>query len=141
MTTGIKHDTDKPRHSLLPAGTVGQIVQVLEHGARKYAIDNWQCVPDARTRYFDALHRHVEAWWRGERTDPESGMHHLAHAGCCVLFLLWLDRANEEQQRFDQRAHTLKSACVCGETSFVHEWLIGNKEPLMRCVKCGRVRP
>lgn len=89
--TGIKHDTDKPRHSLLPDGTVGQIVQVLEHGARKYAIDNWQRVPDARTRYYDALHRHIEAWWRGEHTDPESGLQHLAHAGCCVLFLLWLD--------------------------------------------------
>lgn len=92
--TGIKHDAAKPRWSLLPAGTVAQIVAVLEFGARKYAPDNWQRVPDARQRYYDALHRHVEAWWTGERTDPETGQHHLAHAGCCVLFLLWLDRVD-----------------------------------------------
>jgi hypothetical protein len=92
MMTGIKHDSGKPRWSLLPIGTVAQVVRVLEFGAAKYALDNWKTVPDARTRYFDALMRHVHAWWAGERNDPETGCHHLAHAGCCVLFLLWLDR-------------------------------------------------
>ncbi len=91
MTSGIKHDSGKPRWSLLPLGTVAQVVRVLEFGAAKYALDNWKTVPDARTRYFDALMRHVHAWWAGERNDPETGCHHLAHAGCCVLFLLWLD--------------------------------------------------
>lgn len=90
-TPGRKNDATKPRWSLLPLGSVHQIVRVLDFGARKYAPDNWQRVPHARQRYYDALQRHVEAWWRGERTDPESGLHHLAHAGCCVLFLLWLD--------------------------------------------------
>lgn len=89
---GVKHDANKPRWSLLPMGSVAQIVQVMEFGARKYAPDNWQRVPEARTRYFDALMRHVHAWWSGERADPETGLHHLAHAGCCVLFLLWLER-------------------------------------------------
>jgi hypothetical protein len=35
--------------------------------------------------------RHVHAWRAGETKDPESGLHHLAHAGCCLLFMLWLD--------------------------------------------------
>ena len=91
MSNGIKHDTGKLRYSLLPRGTVAQIVQVLEFGAIKYELNNWQRVPDARTRYFDALMRHVHAWWQGEQNDPETGAHHLAHAGCCILFLLWLD--------------------------------------------------
>lgn len=89
--TGKKHDGGKPRWSLLPAGTILQVVQVLELGAIKYDLNNWQQVPFARTRYYDALMRHVHCWWSGERTDPETGCHHLAHATCCLLFLLWLD--------------------------------------------------
>jgi len=42
----------------------------------------------AWSRPFSALMRHVWAWWRGQETDPETGYSHLAHAGCCVLFLL-----------------------------------------------------
>lgn len=93
---GVKHDNAKPRWSLLPHGAVLAIVQVLEFGARKYAVDNWQRVPEARQRYYDALMRHVDAWWRGERHDPETGRLHLAHAGCCVLFLLWFDLQQDE---------------------------------------------
>ena len=89
---GVKHDTGKPRWSLLPLGSIAQIVQVLDFGAAKYKPDNWQHVPDARRRYYDAMQRHIEAWWTGERCDRETGLHHLAHAGCCILFLLWLDK-------------------------------------------------
>ena len=88
---GRKADKGKPRWSLLPRGAVKQVIDVLEFGAQKYAPGNWKRVPDARTRYYDALHRHVEAWWRGEKVDPDSGLPHLAHAACCVLFLLWFD--------------------------------------------------
>lgn len=89
---GQKHDTSKPRHSLLPVGSVERVIDVLEFGATKYAPDNWQHVSDARTRYYDAAMRHLSAWWRGETHDAESGLHHLAHAACCILFLLWFER-------------------------------------------------
>lgn len=91
---GKKHDSGKLRYSLLPSGTIKQIVEVLEHGAKKYDVNNWQNVSDSRTRYYNALMRHLEAWWNGEKLDPESGCHHLAHAGCCVLFLLWRDNGH-----------------------------------------------
>ena len=91
MTTGIKHDAGKLRWSLLPGGTVQEIIKVLEFGAAKYGDNNWQRVPDARERYYNALMRHVEAWWQGESYDPESCIHHLAHACCCLLFLMWLE--------------------------------------------------
>ena len=64
----------------------------MEFGAAKYGADNWQHVPNARQRYFDAAMRHLLAWWDGERLDAESGLPHLAHAGCCILFLLWADK-------------------------------------------------
>jgi len=49
-------------------------------------------VPDAQTRYYDAAHRHIEAWWRCEAKDQESGKSHLAHAMCCLAFLMWFDK-------------------------------------------------
>lgn len=89
MSEGVKHDGGKARWSLLPMGPLKDVVDVLEYGAAKYDVDNWKRVPEARTRYFDAAMRHLLAWWGGETHDPESGLPHLAHAVCCVLFLLW----------------------------------------------------
>ena len=86
-----KNDAGKPRWSLLPTGTVAAVVRVLEHGALKYGVDNWQSVPEARTRYYDAAQRHLQAWWEGELLDPESKEPHLAHAACCMLFLMWFE--------------------------------------------------
>lgn len=91
MSEGRKDDTGKPRWSLLPEGAVSNIVAVLEAGARKYSENNWQLVPDGKTRYYDAAMRHLEAWRNGELNDPETGLPHLAHAGCCLMFLGWLD--------------------------------------------------
>ena len=88
---GTKLDNDKLRWSLLPSGTIAQVIAVLEYGAKKYAINNWIEVPDAKTRYYDAAMRHLDAWWNGEDNDSESGLPHLAHAACCLLFLLWFD--------------------------------------------------
>lgn len=93
---GLKLDSCKPRWSLLPKGAVLQIIKVLEFGAAKYAENNWQHVKNGRHRYYDALMRHMNAWWEGEKTDSESGLSHLAHAGCCLLFLLWLDDQQKE---------------------------------------------
>jgi hypothetical protein len=77
----------KPRLELLPMVGLEQIAEVLTYGAAKYEANNWR--RGARWgRYFAALLRHVFAWWRGEDRDPETGMSHLAHAGCCLLFLM-----------------------------------------------------
>ena len=87
-TQGRKFDNGKPRFSLIPKGTLTPVINVLEIGAKKYAPENWRYVPEAHTRYFDAAHRHLDAWWRGESADPETNESHLAHAICCLLFLL-----------------------------------------------------
>ncbi len=88
---GAKVDGGKDRWDLLPVSPLRAIVKVLTRGAAKYAPNNWQKVPEARERYYAAALRHLTAWWEGERSDPEWGLPHLAHAGCCLLFLLWLD--------------------------------------------------
>jgi hypothetical protein len=89
---GIKNDfaDGKLRWSLLPLDGVEEIVKVLEHGAKKYSVDNWKYVENGVERYWDSLVRHIMAWKKGEIIDPESGFSHLAHAGCNVLFLLHL---------------------------------------------------
>lgn len=67
------------------------ILSVLEFGAVKYGPNNWQKVENAVTRYRDAAMRHLLAYHEGEEIDPESGLPHLAHMGCCLMFLLWFD--------------------------------------------------
>ena len=40
------------------------------------------------SRPLAALYRHMLAWQEGEDVDAETGLNHMAHAGCNVLFLL-----------------------------------------------------
>lgn len=88
---GRKDDSAKRRYSLLPNGAVNSVVDVLEFGSKKYADNNWQKVPSANTRYYDAALRHIDAWFSGELKDSETGLPHLAHAICCLMFLMWFD--------------------------------------------------
>lgn len=90
-TAGVKYDNGKPQWSLLPFRALTQVVEVLTYGAKKYAPDNWKKVPDARRRYIDAGFRHFTAYASGETRDPETGKHHLAHAICCLLYLIAFD--------------------------------------------------
>lgn len=98
---GNKNDAGKRRWSLLPTGTISQIIDVLEFGAAKYGVTNWRNVPDAHQRYYDALLRHIDAWWQGETNDPETRQHHLAHAACCILFLLALTKKADPHSHAD----------------------------------------
>jgi len=87
-TKGRKHDAGRDPWDLFPWAAATEIVKVLEHGRQKYAAENWRHVRPLRRRYFAALMRHTLAWARGERDDPDTGLHHLAHAGCCLMFIL-----------------------------------------------------
>jgi len=89
--TGRKDDKTKDRWDLLPYEEVEKIVKVLTFDAKKYADNNWLKVLNPESRYFAALQRHLVAWKKGEKIDPESGFSHLAHAGCCLLFLSHFD--------------------------------------------------
>lgn len=91
MNKSRKFDTGKPRWSLLPWKQVERIVDVMTFGAKKYDDDNWKEVEEPKERYFSALMRHLSAWKQGQLVDRESGLRHLAHAGCCLLFLMWFD--------------------------------------------------
>ena len=89
---GMKFDGGKRDFTLLPWSAVEEIVKVLEFGAAKYSRDNWKHVEDGQHRYTKAAFRHLIAYNNGEINDPESGLPHLAHVGCCILFLLALEK-------------------------------------------------
>jgi hypothetical protein len=91
MPPGSKDDSGKAPWHLLPWDSVRQVVRVLAYGAEKYCAGGWKLVPDARERYFSAAERHLIAWQEGEDNDPESGLSHLAHSACSLLFLLWFE--------------------------------------------------
>ena len=96
---GIKEDDQKRRWDLVPWDEMGDVVDVLTRGARKYpAADNWKKVPDARDRYFAAAMRHLTDWWSEaqDHADMETGKSHLAHATCCLLFLMWHENRNAD---------------------------------------------
>jgi hypothetical protein len=83
----LKFDSNKVGVHLLPSGPLMQIAEVLDFGVKKYAAHNWRKGFDW-SRLSGAAMRHLLAWNEGEDIDPESGLPHLAHLGCCVLFLL-----------------------------------------------------
>ena len=87
MSDALKHDGGKVPLHLLPAESLVEIAKVLDFGAKKYAAHGWRHGMDW-SRLNAALLRHLYAWQMGEDVDPESGQLHLAHAGCCLLFLL-----------------------------------------------------
>lgn len=50
---------------------------------------------------YDALQRHLLAFWAGEDKDLESGLYHLAHAGWhCLALLTFLIRKKGTDDRF-----------------------------------------
>lgn len=87
VSAGRKDDAGKFPLHLLPPDAIIEIARVLDFGAKKYAPRNWERGM-AWSRPYAALLRHMFAWWSGEKADPETGLSHLAHAGCCILFLM-----------------------------------------------------
>lgn len=88
---GVKYDDGKIRMELFPSEAIEEISKVLTCGAQKY--DGWNWARGmAWSRVFGATLRHLFAWAKGEDTDPETGISHLAHAGCNICFLLYYER-------------------------------------------------
>lgn len=86
--SGLKYDAGKPPMMLLDKYALEQIALVLAYGAQKYSKNNWRNGIEV-TRLLDAAIRHIYAS-DYEDIDAESGLPHLAHAGCCIMFALWM---------------------------------------------------
>jgi hypothetical protein len=92
--TALKFDQDKLPLHLLSTEAMNQTAAVLAFGAQKYAEHNWRS-GFAWSRPLSAAMRHITAFNAGEDRDPESGLSHLAHAACCIMFLLEFEKTHQ----------------------------------------------
>lgn len=90
LKQALKYDDGKLNWSLFPWDAAEEILKVLEFGAGKYSPWNWAEGDGFKfSRLFNSGMRHFIAWfWRKEDKDPETGLSHMAHLGCNVMFLL-----------------------------------------------------
>lgn len=82
----------KLRWDLLPLAEIEDIVRVYTEGAKKYADNSWQDIPDGFNRYFAASQRHIMEYMKGEKFDKETGCYHLACAAWNIIAMLYYDK-------------------------------------------------
>lgn len=97
-TGGEKGQKDVRIHAL-PTEALFELGRVFAFGEQKYADYNF------RKGYkwslsFDALQRHAWAFWNREDNDPESKLHHMAHAAwhCLVMLFYSLTGVGEDDR-------------------------------------------
>ena len=79
--------------------------RVMELGAYKYGDDNWKLGGKPDGEYIDSMTRHLTAWLKGEKYDPDSGCNHLAHAIWNLCTLLELNHPDDiiNNERFQEQ--------------------------------------
>lgn len=86
----------------IPLRALASTVAVLEFGAKKYAIGNWAKGMPWSVCFSCAL-SHAFSYANGEKVDKESGLSHLAHLMCNLLFLsTYADTYPEGDDRIKQ---------------------------------------
>jgi hypothetical protein len=92
---GAKHDSGKPQMDLLSSIAIIELSKVLTFGATKYASHNWR-KGIVYSRILAATLRHIFAYMAGETLDPETGLSHIAHALCELMFLLEFEKTRPD---------------------------------------------
>lgn len=85
----MKFDHGKPPIDLIDSTIILELAKVLGYGAEKYEAHNWK-IGLPISRYYSACMRHLLAFNDGETIDPESGLNHLGHAACNLMFMLYM---------------------------------------------------
>ncbi len=99
----MKKDLGKPRWDLLPLIAIESMVNVLTFGAQKYADDGWKklmITKEGEKRVIASLRRHqvaielhgisaLDLNADGGVDEDHSGLPHLGHLQCNVMFLEW----------------------------------------------------
>ena len=119
-----KFDDNKPPVGLIPRSATLEEAYVLAFGAQKYGTHNWRQGMKWQ-RLINASMRHILAFNEGEDFDPESGLCHLAHARCCLSFLIEYMTTHPE---FDDRhkyhhhckAEEAQKSCLMLDGTFVN---------------------
>lgn len=100
-----KHDKGKYKPSLIYTSLLEEISKVREHGKEEYgSFTSWQSVEPMR--WLDAAIRHIRSTIAGEYFDRKSGLLHLAHAECSLMYVI--EKFVNSKERFDLRAFEIK---------------------------------
>ena len=133
---GIKYDSKKPKMNLLPPKAIVEVAKVLTFGAQKYGPENWKELEDLQNRYLAGALRHIFAHMDGEQLDPETGLSHMAHALCCLLFKLEIELENAKIEEERPRETDTAEYTACDQ-SFESDRLYetDNKERSVQHIK------
>lgn len=92
---GVRKDTNpkdavgvaKAYMSVIPRPVLWEVGLAMLEGSLKYGRHNYRAAGVRASVYYDALSRHLDAFWEGQDIDPESGLHHLSKAIACMVVL------------------------------------------------------
>lgn len=105
---GVKAVMTSPKSplQLITPEILEGLAAVLLHGAGKYAPNNWMRGMSWET-VMGGILRHLTAFRRGEEIDKESGLPHLHHATCGLMFLSWYANGPQRSahEKFDDRGY------------------------------------
>lgn len=97
---GIKYDSDKLRMDLIDPFFVEGVARVLTFGSNKYGDHQWKggfpldCL-------IASLQRHESELRKGILVDSESGIEHVYHAACNLMFIAYLIRTKKYKKNFE----------------------------------------
>lgn len=89
--TGGQKGAKPEAYALVPVFPHEEVARVYGYGATKYEANNWR-KGYSWSLSLSALYRHIAKFRSGESVDPESGVHHLAHATFHLYTLMEYER-------------------------------------------------
>lgn len=93
----LRYNEGKARFELIDPEFEKGVALVLTFGAEKYGDENWKKSAGTDKHYefvsgcHGSLRRHLAAIRDGEHLDPESGLPHIDHVACNVMFIRYYD--------------------------------------------------
>jgi len=126
----MKIEEGKPKLSLIYKSFIDETAKVRMYGLTKYPDqENWRTT--LTSEHYDALLRHVfaaKAFFlkesRGEKLDQSSGLSHLAHAACNIMFLI----EEEQTATTDIETETIEEKVDRQEMIMLNETISGRTE-------------
>jgi len=100
----------KPGISAIPPVAIYALGAAMQDGVNKYEKYNWRDAGATTSIFFDAMARHLFAWYSGETYASDSKVHHLAHlmAGCAII----LDSELHKTLNDDRKASEIKQDVI-----------------------------
>jgi len=77
----------KMMFSVVPWGVMAELGLAFLEGARKYGRHNYRIAGVRASVYYDAMWRHMGAWWEGQDIDPDSRLNHVIKAIATLVVL------------------------------------------------------